>query len=143
MPRTLERPSAWRRDARRVAPSIIDPRIAEPFTLEQELTPFGTWVGGPLWVPPKDSSATLAETMLRETRPFASRQVRWRAVERKHRSDFTQVRELDLVQASIRLPKGKIYVTVTEQEDFDKITDPIPRCVQTRLDEFLSGPGKK
>jgi hypothetical protein len=32
---------------------------------------------------------------------------------------------------------------VTEQKDFDKITDPIPKCVQTRLEEFLSGPGKK
>jgi hypothetical protein len=61
-------------------------------------------------------------------------------VVKKHRSDFTQVRELDLHQASIRLPQGRFFVTVTEQKHFDKITDPIPACVQTRLDEFLSGP---
>src|SRR5205085_2593921 len=77
------------------------------------------------------------------SRPFASRDVRWGAVVEKHRRDFTQVREFDLYEASIRLPKGKFYVTVTEQADFDKITDSVPRCVQTRLDEFLSGPGKK
>ncbi len=83
---------------------------------------------------------TLAETMLRESRPFAAKDARWAAVVKKHRSDFTQVRELDLFEASIRLPKGKFFVTVTEQKHFDKITDPIPKCVQTRLDEFLSGP---
>ncbi len=91
-------------------------------------------------MPPKDSSKTLAETMLRESRPFASRDKRWATVEKKHRGDFTQVRELDLLQASIRLPQGRFFVTVTEQKHFDKITDPIPNCVQTRLDEFLSGP---
>jgi hypothetical protein len=123
-----------------VSPSIVDPATAEPFTLEQELEPFGAWVGKPIWVPPKDSSRTLAETMLRESRPFAARDKRWAAVEKKHRGDFTQVRELDLFQPSIRLPKGRFFVTVTEQKNFDKITDPIPNCVQTRLDEFLSGP---
>jgi hypothetical protein len=123
-----------------VTPSIVDAATAEPFTLDQELKPFGSWVGKPIWVPPKDSSTTLAETMLRETRPFAGRDKRWAAVEKKHRSDFTQVRELDLFEASIRLPKGRFFVTVTEQKNFDKITDPIPACVQTRLDEFLSGP---
>jgi hypothetical protein len=96
-----------------VFPSVVDPATAEPFTLEQELKPFGAWVGEPIWVPPKDASKELAETMLRETRPFASRQKRWAAVERKHRSDFTQVREIDLFQASIRLPKGRFFVTVT------------------------------
>jgi hypothetical protein len=140
MPRTIDRfvPSASA--AGRVFPSIVDPAFAEPFTLEQELEPFGAWVGKPVWVPPKDSAETLAESMLRETRPFAGTQKRWEAVEKKHRADFTQVRELDLFQASIRLPKGRFFVTVTEQKDFDKITDPIPACVQTRLDEFLSGP---
>jgi hypothetical protein len=85
----------------------------------------------------------MAETMLRETRPFTSKDKRWAEVVKKHRNDFTQVRELDLFQASIRLPKGRFFVTVIEQEDFDKITDPIPACVQTRLDEFLSGPALK
>jgi hypothetical protein len=143
MPRTVERPSTRPRVTRRVTPSIVDPAIAKPFTLDQELKPFGAWVGDRVWVPPKDARVAMAETMLSESRPFASKESRWNSVVKKHRSDFTQVRELDLFQASIRLPKGKFYVTVTEQEDFDKITDPIPKCVQTRLDEFLSGPGKK
>jgi hypothetical protein len=81
--------------------------------------------------------------MLQETRPFASKRRRWESVVKNHRSDFTQVREFDLFQASIRLPKGRFFVTVTEEEHFDKITDPIPACVRTRLDEFLSGPAKK
>lgn len=147
MPRTLERSAVQllreRRATRRVTPSVVDPTTAEPFTLEQELKPFGAWAGEPIWVPPKDAREALAETMLRESRAFASKESRWDAVARKHRSDFTQVREIDLFAASIRLPKGKFYVTVTEQADFDKIADAIPRCVQTRLDEFLSGPGKQ
>ena len=143
MPRTLHRPAPQASAIRSVPPSIVDPAIAEPFTLEQQLTPFGAWVGDPIWVPPKDASETFAETMLRETGPFASKSKRWKAVVEKHRRDFTQVREFDLFQASIRLPKGKFFVTVTEQKHFDKITDPIPACVRTRLEEFLGGPGKK
>jgi hypothetical protein len=126
-----------------VTPSIVDPKTARPFTLKQELEPFGAWVGKPIWVPPKDSSRAMAETMLGESRPFSSRAVRWEKVVQKDRGDFTQVREFDLFRASIRLPRGKFFVTVTEQENFDKISDPIPKCVQTRLEEFLSGPGKK
>ena len=148
MPRTIERPQnqsslASIQATRRVTPSIVDPSTAKPFTLDQELEPFGSWVGGPIWVPPKDENKTLAETMLRESRLFASKEKRWDSVVKKHRSDFTQVREFDLFQASIRLPQGKFFVTVTEQENFDKITDTIPACVQTRLDEFLSGPAMK
>jgi hypothetical protein len=143
MPTTLQRPSTQSKPVRRVVPSIVDPSTAKPFTLEQELAPFGRWVGESIWVPPKDASATMAETMLRETRAFASRERRWASVVKKHRNDFTQVREFDLFEASIRLPKGKFFVTVTEQKDFDKITDTIPKCVQTRLDEFLAGPGPK
>lgn len=143
MPRTIERALLEPGRRPRVRPSIVDLETTAPFTLDQELLPFGAWVGAPLWVPPKDASHVLAETILRSTRPFASRGERWAAVLRKHRNEFTQVRELDLFKASIRLPKGTFYVTVTEREDFDKITDEIPRCVQTRLDEFLSGPGKK
>jgi len=41
------------------------------------------------------------------------------------------------------LPKGRPFVTVTEQRHFDRITDTIPGCVQTRLEEFLAGPGKQ
>jgi hypothetical protein len=123
-----------------VTPSIVDPSTAEPFTLEQELKPFGVWAAKPVWVPPQDENRALAETMLRETRPFTAADKRWDAVVKQHRGDFTQVREIDLYEASIRLPKGRFYVTVTEQKNFDKITDTIPACVQTRLDEFLASP---
>jgi len=140
MPQTIHRAATQPRKTRLVSPSVVDSATAEPFTLGQELKPFGAWVGAPIWVPPKDAKKALAETMLRESRPFASRDKRWTSVIKKHRSDFTQVREIDLFQASIRLPKGRFFVTVTEQKHFDKITDPIPNCVQTRLDEFLSGP---
>lgn len=143
MPVTVHRIARNEVAARRVSPSIVDPRTAEPFTLEQELKRFGAWVGSPIWVPPKDSSVALAETMLRQSGIFASREKRWGSVVEKHRGDFTQVREIDLAQASIRLPKGKFFVTVTEQKDFGTITDAIPSCVQTRLDEFLGGPGKQ
>lgn len=152
MPATIHRSASQRssdrraetptRAARRVMPSIVDPATASPFTLEQELEPFGAWIGDPTWVPPKDSSAAMAETMLRSSRAFSSKAKRWDAVIEKHRNEFTQVRELDLYEASIRLPKGRFFVTVTEEKDFDKITDTIPNCVQTRLDEFLSGPHK-
>jgi hypothetical protein len=143
MPTTIQRPAMQPRATRRVLPSIVDPATAEPFTLEQELQPFGAWVGEPIWVPPKDASETMAETMLRESWPFTSKEKRWESVVEKHRADFTQVREIDLFQASIRLPQGKFFVTVTEQQDFDKITDTIPACVQTRLEEFLNGPAMK
>lgn len=143
MPRTIERPAAPARATRRVIPSVPDRKHARPFTLEQELEPFGSWVGDPIWVPPKDSSETLAETMLSASRPFAARAKRWASVVEKHRGDFTHVREFDLFRDSIRLPQGRFFVTVTEQKDFDQITDPIPNCVQTRLEEFLSGPGKR
>lgn len=143
MPRTLPRPAPLARRNQAVTPSIVDPFLAEPFTLDQELSPFGAWVGEPIWVPPQDGNAAFAETMLQETRPFTSKAKRWEAVIEKHRRDFTQVREFDLYEASIRLPQGKFYVTVTEQKDFDKISETIPACVQTRLDEFLDGPGKQ
>jgi hypothetical protein len=143
MPITIQRPASRPRTARRVAPSVVDPATAKLFTLEQELQPFGAWVGDPVWVPPKDASKTMAQTMFKESRPFASQEKRWASVVKKHSADFTQVREFDLFQASIRLPQGKFFVTVTDQKDFDKITDTIPNCVQTRLDEFLSGPRMK
>jgi hypothetical protein len=127
----------------RVSPSIVNPATSEPFTLDQELKPFGAWVGDPIWVPPKDAGKALAATMLRESRPFTSQDKRWASVVKKHRADFTQVRELDLFEASIRLPKGRFFVTVTEEKHFDKISDPIPACVRTRLEEFLSGPLKR
>ncbi len=114
-----------------------------PFTLDQELVPFGTWTSKPIWVPPKDASKQLAETMLEQCGLLASRQHCWSTALTEHRSSFTQVREIELPQASIRLPKGRLFVSVTEQADFDKITDKVPNCVRTRLDEFLQGPGRR
>ncbi len=74
---------------------------------------------------------------------LASRSKCWSGVVEKHRAAFQQVREIDLCKASIRLPKGKLFVSVTEQDRFDEITDVIPNCVRTRLEEFLEGPGKQ
>jgi hypothetical protein len=91
MPRTIDRPAVPSGRQRRVRPSIVDSASAAPFTLDQELVPFGAWVGAPIWAPPKDANRALAETML-STRPFASRDERWAAVLRKHRREFTQVR---------------------------------------------------
>ena len=90
-----------------------------------------------------DSSGAIADSMLDKHGPMTSKKKRWDGVVQEHRSHFTQVREIDLVKASIRLPEGKFFVTVTEQEHFDKIPETIPACVQTRLDEFLAGPGKQ
>jgi len=143
MPTTIHRPATQPLVSRRIAPSVVDPATAEPFRLEQELKPFGAWAGEPIWVPPKDASKALAETMLQESRPFSSKEKRWSSVVKKRRNDFTQVREFNLFQASIRLPQGKFFVTVTEEANFDQITDIVPNCVQTRLEEFLSGPAKK
>jgi hypothetical protein len=126
-----------------VKPSIPGGNERTPFTLEQELTPFGKWVSDPIWVPPKDASKELAKSMLNRFGAFASKERCWSAVTAEHRSKFTQVREFELDQASIRLPKGRLFVSVTEREDFDKITDDIPNCVRTRLEEFLEGPGSK
>ncbi|MEM6656207.1 MAG: hypothetical protein AAF596_10410 [Planctomycetota bacterium] len=124
-----------------VKPSIVDPRQAAPFTLDQELEPFGRWVDAPLWAPPKGRSTELAKSMLRLTKPFTPADTRWDAVVGAHRAEFAQVREIELFEASIRLPKGRFFVSVTEQKDFGTITDTVPACVQTRLEEFLAGPG--
>jgi len=85
----------------------------------------------------------MAETMLRHSSLFSSRKKSWNAIVEKYRDSFTQVREIELTKASIRLPKGRLFVSVTEQKHFDRITDSIPGCVQTRLDQFLAGPGRK
>ena len=126
-----------------VSPSIVDPAKSKPFTLEQELTPFGAWVGDPIWVPPKDSSERLSETMVKHSGVFTPREELWESVVEEHRNEFTHVREIDLSKASIRLPQGKFFVSVLEQDRFDEITDKVPACVQTRLDEFMAGPGKQ
>lgn len=118
-------------------------RGPQPHTPSQDLELFGRWVGKPIWVPPNDSNKELANSMLNRFGLWASKKKCWDAITRQHRKKFTQVREFELPKASIRLPQGKLFVTVTEQENFDKIEEEIPACVQTRLDEFLAGPGKK
>jgi len=115
----------------------------QPHTPNQDLELFGRWVGDPIWVPPKDTSDELAKSMLNRFGPFASKEECWKHVTRKHRSTFTQVRAIELPKASIRLPQGTLYVMVTERDRFDEIEEEIPSCVQTRLDEFLAGPGEK
>jgi len=126
-----------------VRPSTADPTKAPPFTLDQELKVFGNWSDVPVWVPPKDCSEELAELMLSQSAWLKTKESRWERLVDSHREQFTQVREIELTKESIRLPKGKIFVQITEKEDFDKITDTVPACVQTRLEEFLAGPGKK
>ena len=126
-----------------VKPSKVEPGTSKPFTLDQELEPFANWTSDPIWVPPKDSSDKMAETMLRQSGLFRSRQTSWDAMVEEHRDNFTQVREIDLCKTSIRLPKGKLYVSVLERNQFDRITDDVPDCVQARLDEFLAGPGRR
>jgi len=118
-------------------------RRPQPHTPTQDLEHFGNWVSEPIWVPPNDSSRELANSMLNEFGPLASKEKCWDAITRQHRDKFTQVREFELPKASIRLPKGRLFVTVTEQKNFDSIEDEVPACVQSRLDEFLAGPGKK
>lgn len=140
---TIQRPATQPTQARQVRPSIVDPQTSKPFTLDQELEPFGRWVDAPIWVPPKDASTSMAETMLHKTRLFSSRETRWAKVREEHGENFTQVREIELEKASIRLPQGKFFVEVTERKNFASITDPIPNCVLTRLEEFLAGPGKR
>lgn len=126
-----------------VRPSIPSGSQAEGFTLEQELKPFGAWTGAPIWVPPKDCSRDLAKSMLKRYGLLASREESWAGLVARHRSKFTQVRELELYEASIRLPKGKILVSVTERDQFHTIAEQVPNCVRTRLDEFLAGPGSQ
>lgn len=125
----------------RVAPSRVP--LDSSYTPSQELVPFGTWLGEPVWVPPKDSSTEFAKSMLARHGLLSSKCDCWSDVVDEHRRAFQQVREIDLHQASIRLPKGKLFVSVTEQSRFDEITDEIPACVQTRLDEFMAGPGQR
>ncbi len=138
-----QRPVAQTRTTKRVTPSDVLPVSDSPFTLAQVLEPFGKWVGESSWVPPKDSSTEFAKSMLSQHGLLSSKSECWSDVVEEHKAAFQQVREIDLCKASIRLPKGKLFVSVTEQDRFDEITDVIPNCVQTRLEEFLDGPGKQ
>ncbi len=61
--------------------------------------PFGTWTSKPIWVPPKDSAAEMAQIMLDNCSLLASRDECWSSVVAQHRSSFTQVREIELTQS--------------------------------------------
>ena len=143
MTAVTQRPIQRASTTRRVTPSQVDPNTAAPFSIAQELEPFGTWTGDPMWVPPQDSSREFAKSMLNRHGLLSSKCACWSDIVDEHRAAFQQVREIDLCKASIRLPKGKLFVSVTEQGRFDEITDTVPNCVRTRLDEFLAGPGKQ
>jgi len=144
MSRTLQRSPAARGNARPAPRRVVGETVpSTPFTLEQELEPFARWTGAAIWVPPKRAGTKFARTMLAAGFWPGSRERRWAAVVAAHRADFAQVREIELHKASIRLPKGRLLVTVTEQDRFDTITDDVPACVQTRLEEFLAGPGRR
>ncbi|MEO8269083.1 MAG: hypothetical protein ABI557_05150, partial [Aureliella sp.] len=75
--------------ATRVAPAKVP--FNSPYTLEQELESFGTWVGEPIWVPPKDSSTEFAKFMLDRYGLFASKCECWSGVVKEHRAAFQQV----------------------------------------------------
>lgn len=123
-----------------VTPSIIPADRDRGFTLDQELTQFGRWTSEPMLVPPKDATGPMAETILRRHRPWVDRRTAWRTVIGEHRSLFTRVQQIEMKRASIRLPQGRLFVSVTPRDRFDQIEETIPACVQTRLDEFMDGP---
>lgn len=143
MTTATRRPVTLAPTIRPITPSRVNPATASPFSLEQELEPFGTWTQEPIWVPPKDSTTEFAKSMLNRHGLLSSKCRCWSDIVDEHRRSFQQVREIDLCKASIRLPKGKLFVSVTEQDRFDEITDTIPNCVRTRLEEFLEGPGRQ
>lgn len=117
--------------------------LPQPHTPSQELQHFGSWVGESIWVPPKDNNEELANSMLNQCGVLSSKEKSWKSVVREHRAEFSEVRRMKLPAKSIRLPQGELYVTVTQQKDFHTIEEQIPASVQTRLDEFLAGPGRK
>ena len=112
------------------APAVEKTAGPQPHTPDQDLELFGRWVEKPIWVPPKDNSDELAKSMLNRFGPFASKDKCWKHVTKKHRDKFTQVRRIELPRASIRLPQGSLYVTVTERDRFHEIEEEIPSCVQ-------------
>lgn len=147
---TVQRSLSGRTKARRpITRPIAETMLGTPFTLDQELEPFARWFGRSLWVPPKNRSTDLAKTMLaagfwpRSSHQAKGREKSWAAAIAEHRAEFTHVREIELSKASIRLPKGRLLVAITERDGFDAITDNVPACVRTRLEEFLDGPGKR
>ncbi|MEL7267623.1 MAG: hypothetical protein AAFP69_22820, partial [Planctomycetota bacterium] len=130
-------------DPPRVRPSIVDPPRDDGLSLDQELTTFARWTSEPIWVPPKDNDVPMADSILRQHHPWSDRDNMWRAAVRDHREKFTQVREIEMHKASIRLPDGRLYVSVLNADQFDQIEEVVPDCVQTRLDEFMNGPAQR
>lgn len=123
-------------------PSPVSGTSADDVNDQQVLKPFARWVGESMWVPPRDSEPAMADTILKQGGMWTPRRKRWPLVVRHHRHQFTHVREVQMAKPSIRLPNGRILMKVTSREQFDTITETIPACVQTRLDEFLAGPGR-
>lgn len=108
-----------------VKASVSRAKHSTAFTLDQELEPFAKWLGESIWVPPKDSSQEFAEAMLRQHGAFSTQAACWATIEEEFRSSFQQVREIQLDKASIRLPRGRLYVSVTQRAEFHAITDRI------------------
>ncbi len=132
------------RNSTRSQPQIsVTRKDLQTYSPDQELAPFGKWVSDSIWIPPKDTSDELAESMLDECGALMSKDESWSRVVENYRDRIIQVREFELTKASIRLPQGRVFMAITERKDFDTIEDYIPKCVQTRLDEFLAGPGKR
>lgn len=125
-----------------ITPSIVPADSKVPFTLDQELEVFGKWSGQPIFVPPQNASSRFARYLLSRYGLFSSRQTCWSALFAEYGSQFQQVREIQMSKASIRLPQGKLFVSITPREQFDQIEEKVPSCVLTRLQEFLDGPGK-
>ncbi|MFO0941460.1 MAG: hypothetical protein U0930_11905 [Pirellulales bacterium] len=126
-----------------VVPSIIPDNSTNPFTLDQELEVFGKWSSKPIFVPPKNASSKFARYLLNRFGLLSSRQECWSALFKEFAAQFQQVREIQMSKASIRLPQGKLFVSITPREQFDQIEEKVPSCVLTRLQEFLDGPGKQ
>ncbi len=103
-----------------VKPSLLGPGAPSSNPFDLELKKFGKWTTDPMWVPPKDTSREMAETMFRQTRLFDSPEKKWQRVIASHRNDFTQVREIELFKSSIRLPQGRLLVSVTSSRTLTK-----------------------
>lgn len=117
---------------------VTDDPATGPHHPDQELEVFCKWSSQSIYVPPKDGSKEIAKEMLSKSKLLTKRDELWKNANRKFRDQFTHVREIELRRASIRLPKGRVFVTVTDEKDFGQIEDPIPDCVKTRLEEFQS-----
>ena len=140
--RTIHRPATQPRTIRRVSPSIVDPATAEPFTLEQELKPFGAWVGEPIWVPPKDSSRNDGRDHAARVAAFASRRKSVGPRSSRNIAAISPKCASSTFSGFHSTSQRKVlchgYRAKALRQDYRSD----PHCVQTRLEEFLSGPAK-